>query len=288
MNSGENFAIKSNGKLLTVEARVPIVNTDTIYYNINNFKIDNYRIKFLPENMDAVNLEAWLIDQFLKKAIPVSLRSASSIDFTVTSAAASSAADRFMVVFKTFSALPLTFTAVKAIQKKADINVEWKVENEINLGQYEVEKSTDGSVFSSVGIVKPLNGTSNNYSLLDQHPAAGYNYYRIRSVDFNGKESYSSIVKVLYAKIVSELTVYPNLILNGIINIQFTNQPQGVYGIRLLNNIGQTIVSKLITHIEGSGTEVIKMKSKTAKGIYQLEISKPGMETMVIKLLNQE
>ena len=48
--------------------------------------------------------------------------------------------------------LPVTFTMVKAYQQNKKINVEWSVENEMNIKQYEVEKSTNGTEFTTLAI----------------------------------------------------------------------------------------------------------------------------------------
>ncbi len=57
--------------------------------------------------------------------------------------------------------------------------VEWKVENESNMKQYEVEKSVDGNKFTKAATIEAINGRANDYNWLDQHVSAGYNYYRI-------------------------------------------------------------------------------------------------------------
>jgi len=72
-----------------------------------------------------------------------------------------------------------------------------------------------------------------------------------------------------------DITIHPNPITDGIIRLQFLNQPEGKYGIRLLNKLGQVIMAKQISHPEGTSTEQIKWDYSLAHGIYQLEITKP-------------
>ena len=149
--------------------------------------------------------------------------------------------------------MPVTFTSVKAYRHDKDVNVEWRVENEMNMKQYEVEKSTDGTNFSTL-VVKEATangGRSAIYVIADVNPVIGYNYYRIKSVDINGKTAYSNIVKVLMGTLKQDITIRPNPITDGIIHLQLVNQPAGKYGIRLMNTLGQVIVSKQITHAGG-------------------------------------
>jgi len=155
--------------------------------------------------------------------------------------------------------------------------VEWRVENEKDMKQYEVEKSADGIQFTTMSIKAAAvnGGRSASYVTIDVAPITGYNYYRIKSVDINGKTAYTSIVKVLMGTTKQDITIVPNPITDGMIHLQLMNQPQGKYGIRLLNKLGQVIVSRQISHADGSSTELIKWDFKLAHGIYQLEVTKP-------------
>ena len=153
--------------------------------------------------------------------------------------------------------------------------MEWKVENESNLKQYDVEKSVDGNHYATTKTVAANNTAISNYSWLDENPSEGYNYYRILSTDKNGKTAYSTVVKVLIGKRKQDISIYPNPVENGTINLQLTNQPAGIYGLRLLNNMGQVMISKQINHAEGSSTETIQLDKYSAHGIYQLEVTKP-------------
>ena len=118
-------------------------------------------------------------------------------------------------------------------------------------------------------------GRAASYIVADALPVEGYNYYRVKSVDMNGKTAFSNIVKVLMGSIKQDITIYPNPITDGVIHLQLTNQPQGKYDIRLPNKIGQVMISKQINHTEGSSTELIKWDYNMAHGLYQLEVSKP-------------
>ena len=51
--------------------------------------------------------------------------------------------------------MPVTFSNVKAFELNNNIKVEWKVENETNIRQYEIEKSADGRQFVKVILVMP-------------------------------------------------------------------------------------------------------------------------------------
>ena len=153
--------------------------------------------------------------------------------------------------------------------------MEWTTESESNMKEYHVEASGDGNHFTKATSVEAKNAAVNNYNWLDVHPSQGYNYYRIRSIDLNGKTEYSKVVKVLIGSIKPSITVYPNPVKDGIINLQMPGEASGNYAIRLINKAGQEIMSKQIKHLTGSNSEGIELKRFLASGIYQLEITKP-------------
>ena len=284
-NSGENFGLKRNGKVLAIEAREPVVATDTLYYNMSNLKQQAYQLRFAPVNMESMGVSAYLSDRYLNTTTPISLSDSSTVNITVSSAAASSSADRFSVIFRPMAALPVTYTSVKAYEKGSDIAVAWTVENESGMQQYEIESSADGNSFMKAATIAASNRGAGSYEWLDRNVAAGYHYYRIKSVDKNGKSAYTQVVKVLTGQVVRTMTVYPNPVINQSIHLQLTNQPEGVYTVRLTDNPGQVILTKKINHAAGNATELLQPDHKLAKGIYNLEITTPTGELKVIKVM---
>ena len=99
-NSTENIGIASNDKILAVEARKPFVKNDTLFYNMGNLRADAYQFRFGPENIQADNLSAFLVDRYLNTMTPVSLTDSTFIDFTIINEEGSYAADRFYLIFQ--------------------------------------------------------------------------------------------------------------------------------------------------------------------------------------------
>ena len=76
-------------------------------------------------------------------------------------------------------------------------------ENQLNILQYEVERSADGRNFVKIHTTaaRPDNGTNIlTYNWLDTHPFTGDNFYRVRSIGNNGVVAYTAIVKVSVLK----------------------------------------------------------------------------------------
>ncbi len=274
--TSENLASRRNSNLLIVEKRPEVTVNDTIYLDIANMGIKNYSFQFSSENMPA-NLVAALQDNFTGAQTDISLNSIINIDFSVTSDPASSAADRFKIVLRPAGPLPITFSSIKAFQQVNDIAVEWRVQNETGIKHYEVQKSADGRIFS---IAEKQTAAGNNMSIvnyrwLDVNATTGDHFYRIRSIDLNGENKYSPIVKVTIGKGKAGYFVYPNPPIGDLINLQFTDQPKGTYNVRLMNTLGQVLLTKKISHMEGSSTETIQVNSIMQKGQYVLEVTAP-------------
>ena len=290
-NTGENFGLRLDGVILAIEARAPVTVGDTIYFDLRNVSLQPYQFQFNPENMQDEALTAYLLDNYSKTKTQVSLAAPTTVNFTINSDAASYAPDRFMVVFKqaslasVASVLPVTFVSIKAVQKDEDIVVNWNVANENNLLQYDVEKSTDGSHFEKVATVAANNNGSANYQWIDKNASSGYNYYRVASVDKDKKTSYSTMVNVLMPNLKPNISIYPNPITDGIIHVQLVNQPQGRYSFRLLNPLGQVLVSKQSEFAGGNGSENIQWNYNLAHGVYQLETTRPDGSVEVIRVL---
>ena len=198
-NTSENLSVKEANQLLVIERRHSITEKDTIFLNLTGVSVRKYRFEFLADQLYQPGLSAWLVDNYLHTSTPLYVDGTTDVDFSVTNTAASYAANRFMIVFSQLGTLPVTFTSVKAYSRDKNIEVQWTVENEMNMKQYETEKSTDGSRFTNLSITAATanGGHSANYVVTDTHPVDGYNYYRVKSVDINGKIAFSNIVKVM-------------------------------------------------------------------------------------------
>jgi hypothetical protein len=184
--------------------------------------------------------------------------------------------------------LPVTITTVQAKEEADNIAVTWDVDNETNMAHYEIEKSTNGIPFVKIGELPSNNLKVGEYKWLDQNKVNGYNYYRIRSLDMNGKTSLTQVVKVLVrVSVKASISVYPNPIVNGVINVQLKNQEAGIYSIRILNPLGQTMLTRSINSRAGDNvSEVFKLGQIAASGIYVVEVTSPLNEKIIIKIAN--
>lgn len=286
-NSGENIGIVSNGKELAIERRQMTLVNDTLFYSLQKLKQQSYQFEFIGTHLDQYGMEAFLEDNYLHTKTSLNLTGTTLINFTVDNIAASRASGRFQVVFNPSAGpLPVTFSLVNAYQQNADIVVEWKVETESNMSHYEVEKCASGNSFISASTQDARNMSGSNYQWIDANPFDGYNYYRIKSIGINGDTKYSQVVRVYMGKGKRSISVYPNPVAGGIINLQLINQPAGNYKVRLFNSLGQVIVEKEINHRGGSSSQSVSFNKYTIQGICHLEVVNLVGEKNVIQIKN--
>ncbi|MFT3909089.1 MAG: T9SS type A sorting domain-containing protein [Ferruginibacter sp.] len=276
-NFGENFGIQAGDRTLAVEARQPFNEDDTVFYKLGHLRMQGYILKFAPENLNMGNLLPWLTDNFTGTQQLLSITDTTTINFSVTADAGSADPGRFYIIFKNPVIVPVLFVDIAAsVISDKNILVDWKVENEMAIDHYELERSNDGQAFTTIFTINPSsnNGTSAQYNNLDRDPLNGINFYRVKAIGSDRRIQYSSIVKLFLQKDKPAITIYPNPVIGKTISAFFVNEPAGEYNVRLYNNIGQTIFTKKIQKTLNSNSAVIiELEKSLPQGIYQLEIT---------------
>ncbi|CAN5800283.1 hypothetical protein BH11BAC3_BH11BAC3_33550 [soil metagenome] len=285
-NINETFSLMRNGSSLGIERR-PLINAaDTLFLKLTKSTRRNYQFVINAKDLNEPNLFGYLEDAYTKITTPVNLNGSTTVNFTIDASAASINADRFKIVFKQTTVLPVSYKVVNASKQGKDIAVQWKVENQLNIRSYEVEKSTDGSNFTKVNTQSATtSSTTATYNWLDKNAATGDNFYRIRNIDLDGSTGYSKVVKVGFEKEKGGMVVYPNPVKNAVISLQLNDKLQGQYNYRLLNSVGQVLLTGSIDHLGGNVNQKIKLNNQITKGVYHLEVTETDNSKTIIQVV---
>jgi Secretion system C-terminal sorting domain len=91
--------------------------------------------------------------------------------------------------------LPLTITDFTVSGNEGAALLNWTIQGETGIDHFNVQRSTNGSDFTSIGAVQAQADASANqqYTFTDSKPAAGTNYYRLEAVSTDGSMTYSDI-----------------------------------------------------------------------------------------------
>lgn len=286
-NPGENMGMIRDNKILIIESRQTISLTDTIFFKMWGMQKKSYQMQFVGTNLNHPDLLGFLEDTYLKSSTSINLNDTTKVTFAVNNDTASASMYRFRLIFKTVPkvTLPFVFASVNGYSKSNHNIVEWETRNEMNLSKYIVERSVVGKGFFDEAPVNAHNNLTGNYQWVDENPVSGNNYYRVRSVDLDGKIEYSKIVEVYVEKSGQRITVYPNPATVDNLNLQLNNEEAGLYEVQLINTFGQTLITKTFNYIGGNGNEKINLGRSIPKGIYQLQIKAPEGDKKLISVV---
>ncbi len=274
-NTAEKISLWRDDSLLSIETRKKISENDTVYYRISKLKTPaQYQLSFGGTDFEK-KLVGVLEDKFTGKSTLINI-DADNYLFKTTEDKSSISNDRFKLVFRQV----VKYTNIRGEQQNEDIAVSWTVNDETYIRNYEVEKSDDGVNFTKIATSQPVGKL--DYTLFDVHPVVGKYYYRIKTIGTNGAFAYSDIVKVKMMSTKAPMYVFPNPVTNGNIGLQFNSQAAGKYGVRLLNALGQVVLSKQLVH--GGGTASHNIAYVAAAGSYQLEVTAPNKKQTVLKV----
>lgn len=210
------------------------------------------------------------------------------IKLTVTDAAGLSATDTTQLLPQCGGPLPLKLNSFAVAVRSLDNLVSWSTSEEVNLRNFEIQRSYDGVNFEGIGTVPAkMSSTINNYDFKDDRFLDGYVYYRLKMIDADGKFAYSFIVRVFTGtKQNNEITVSPNPFKTEFFFAASFKQA-GKATMRFIDTKGAVVmtVNKLVD--AGFNSFVVDKLGKLSSGVYILEI-KHGNETRKIKVIKTD
>jgi hypothetical protein len=164
----------------------------------------------------------------------------------------------------------LSFTAT--YKGKGKVQTQWETISEKEVDRFVIERSTNGIDFIAIGTEKV---TANSYSLkahtLDDPKAKlGINYYRLKTIDLDGKIAYSKIIAVTVDTQNTDniLTVYPNPTLVGN-EINITGIEKSEVSVQITTTLGQVLFDKTSNHSGGT----LSISQYLAAGVYFVKIT---------------
>ena len=178
----------------------------------------------------------------------------------------------------------LSFTVKK--EGKAN-QLQWTSANEINVDRFEIEHSSNGRDFSTIGKVKAT--SANNYSYTDNNPTTQQttpntklqtNYYRLRMIDKDGQFTFSP-VRMLNNNGAFSVSIYPNPAKDNL-QVQIDSDKKTTLQMQVLSLDGKVILSNTTTANAGSILHIININA-LSKGSYVLKVTTTEKDEQVVK-----
>lgn len=179
-------------------------------------------------------------------------------------------------VFPATILLPIKLGSFTVSKQGSNAILNWVTTSEINTAYFDIERSYDGVNFVPVGQKQAAGNSSSDISYNFADPitvSSGMIYYRLRTLDLDGKHSYSKIIPLrISGGLVNDFVVYPNPFSSDL-KVELTAEKEATIALRISNAAGQTVISRSI--LTQKGTNVIVLSSELAKlqkGMYFLEV----------------
>lgn len=230
-----------------------LVNGNVLETNVNNILIESGDIP-LPNN----TLELQIIDTTLMSR---SFLPASGYVFSVTWTIKN-------------SVLPVELIDFTAIDRFSQVDLEWKVAREINIAQYELERSADGTDYKKIETISPRANDQqlHTYQTSDYYPLSGKSYYRLKIIEEDGSFEYSPVAAInRVQKFFYKL--FPNPVGETLFLQYLISSSSQEMSLEIWNNSGQLLSNQILPGEKGDHQIQVDLSTYPA-GAYFIRLQK--------------
>lgn len=189
--------------------------------------------------------------------------------------------------------LPVNFLSFSGYKSGSVNKLQWTTASEQNCLGFEVQRSTDGINFSSIGFVNTLaiggNSTDRlSYNFNDNNVAGEKQYYRIRQVDIDNHGRLSNVILLKGSKplIVSIDGIYPNPA-NNEINVLLAAPARDKATLIVTDISGRVLLQQLVNVETGINSIPVNI-SRFASGTYLIKLAgQTSVESAGAKFIKQ-
>jgi hypothetical protein len=167
--------------------------------------------------------------------------------------------------------IPVELISFTATTNDKGVILNWSTATELNNHGFEIQRSTEGKEFFTIGFVNGHGTTTEqqNYSYADRNLVDGKYYYRLKQVDYDGSYEYSDVVEAEWRSFNLYLLEqnYPNPF-NPTTIIGFGLQNKSNVKITILNAIGEEVAVVLNEEREAGFHQVEFNAASLPSGVY--------------------
>ncbi len=168
--------------------------------------------------------------------------------------------------------LPFNMKSFNALYQSGQTELKWEVESDDLIRHYIVEYSTDNKSFHTAGQVVS-SGKGGQYRFIDTREVEQKMYYRLQSVDHQGKSTYSNVLIVRNQGTSNNtFRVAPNP-LTSQTNVEFWSDSRQNTTVTLSDASGRLVYKIQQQLVRGSNSFPLSAPSNLQPGIYYLRIA---------------
>jgi hypothetical protein len=173
--------------------------------------------------------------------------------------------------------LPATVETFGA-RNEGPVNVlNWETSEEMRHDYFGIERSLDGENFENIGRVNGVGEStvSQYYQFDDRNAPFGQAYYRLKIVDNDGKDFFSSVIEVVREEETLALhEAYP-VPFQESLNLYYSTPSDLPLNIRMIDIHGRVVLRKQFTTRSGTQELILDTQSLSA-GMYVLQMEQDG------------
>lgn len=179
--------------------------------------------------------------------------------------------------------LPVVLVNLVAYDRNGATELRWATAQELNSSHFDVEWSSNGTEFSSIGNVF-ASGTSQSmrhYQYTDNEARRGVSYYRLKMVDIDGSFTYSRVVSVQRENEFADIELVNTSFRNSDLTVKLLAVDRSSVNIILTDASGKVIMRSV--QELNSGANEIRRIVPVQRGAYYLTImSNSGKVTRTV------
>jgi Secretion system C-terminal sorting domain len=181
-------------------------------------------------------------------------------------------------LYPQLSALPVKLLSFSGNYRNQKTTLNWQTEAEQNLNYFEIERSSNGSNYVSIG-TKPSTGnvtSRQDYQFSDDLSAiSGPVFtYRLKMVDIDGQFKYSNVIMIRKeTSSIYGITINPNPVSDGMATVRFTAATTGGIEFRVVDLSGKIILHQQNKVQEGNNSISINGLDHLLPGMYVMKLS---------------
>lgn len=255
-----------NGASDTILIHMPLANA-TYTYNLTFLGLGSF---------GNPSTQFTLTDAFTGSSTVLSTTSAVYSFTTTLGTAASYANNRFKLIISTTpGSLPVKLTSFTG-QKVAKTSVlKWSTASEIDNERFDIQRSNDGINYTTIGSVAGSKYSVKriDYSFVDETPATGVNYYRLKQVDRDEKVTLSTVITLNFADMPKSAITASPIPADDYITLNLNNMDAVSASVRIVDMVGKTMFTGTIMAEESNFTYPIQLDNFKS-GVYFMEVSR--------------
>jgi len=196
--------------------------------------------------------------------------------------------DQVLAAPNTLKLLPVNLLRFQGNMNKSNkVTLNWTVTENENINSFEIERSTNGRDFTTVGVVlaSEKRGTE-NYMFYETVNTTDKVMYRLKMIDKGHDIDYSRILIFLTkTTITNDIKVYGNPVKDKLTFSFYSGANQPVQ-IKVYDLTGKTLMNQKMNSAEGSNMVSLPLNSTFKAGMYVVEVMN-GSDRQVAKFVKQ-